>query len=69
MPHQLVVFLFHYNFRPEIDNDVISGVAVDYIGMDVRVKFGDSRSKGSWAIRGADFASNEHIEAYHIRLA
>ena len=33
---------FRYNFRPEIDNDIISGVAVDNVGVDVRVKFGDS---------------------------
>ena len=31
----------------------------DYIGMDVRVKFGDSRSNGSRDIRGANFMSNE----------
>ena len=39
--------VFFYNFRSEAYNDVISGVAVDYVGMDVRVKVGDSRSKGS----------------------
>ena len=37
---------FRYYFRPEVDNDVISGVAADNVGMDVWVKFGDSRSKG-----------------------
>ena len=51
--------VFHYNFRPEVDNDVISGVAVDYVSMDVRVKFGDSRSNGSRDIQEADFVSNE----------
>ena len=56
-----------YNFRPEVDNDVISGVVVDNAGMDVHVKFGYSRSNGSRDIRGADFVSNEHIKAYHIR--
>ena len=35
---------FRYNVRPEVDNDVISGVAVDHVGVDVRVKFCDSRS-------------------------
>ena len=30
----------------------ISGAAVDYIGMDVKVKFGDSRSKFSRYLRG-----------------
>ena len=52
--------LFHYNFLSEVDNDVISGVAVDIVGMDVCVKFGDSRSNGFWDIRGADiFMSNK----------
>ena len=30
--------------RTEIDNDVISGAAVDNVGVDVAIKFGDSRS-------------------------
>ena len=34
---------FRYNFRPKADNDVISGVAVDYMRMDVYAKLGDSR--------------------------
>ena len=38
----------------------MSGVAVDYIGMDVHVIFDDSRSNGSQDIRGCDFMSNEH---------
>ena len=29
------------NFRSEVATDVISGVAVDQVGMDVRLKFGD----------------------------
>ena len=37
--------------RPEIDNDVISGMAVDNVGMDVPVKFGDSSSNGSRGIQ------------------
>ena len=28
---------FHYNFRPEVNNDVISGIAVDNVGVDVSV--------------------------------
>ena len=28
--------------RPEVDNDVMSGMAVDYVSMDVPIKFGDS---------------------------
>ena len=37
--------------RPEIDNDVISGQTVDIIGVDVPIKFGDSRSNHSRDIR------------------
>ena len=50
---------FRYNFRPEVDDNVLSGVAVDNVGMDVPVKCGDSRSNGFCDIRGADFVSNE----------
>ena len=46
---------FRYNFRPEVDNHVISDVAIACVGLDVRVKFGDSRSNGSRDIEGADF--------------
>ena len=28
--------------RPEVAGDVISGVAVDYVGIDVRATFGES---------------------------
>ena len=31
---------FPHNFRPQVDNDVISSVAVDSVGMDVH-KFSD----------------------------
>ena len=34
-------------------------MAIDYVGVDVRVKFGDSISNGFQDIRGADFVSNE----------
>ena len=30
--------IFPYNYQPEVDNDVISSVAVDNVGMDVCVK-------------------------------
>ena len=54
--------------RPEIDNDVMSGLAVDNVGVDVHIKFGDSRSNRFRDIRGADFVSNERTneqdEAY-----
>ena len=58
---------FCYNFQLKVDTDVISGLAVDYVGMDVDVKFGDSRSNGSRDIRKTDFVSNEYIKVYHIR--
>ena len=51
--------VFRYKFRPAVDADVISGVAVEYVGMDVRVSFGDSRSNGFRDIRLADLVSNE----------
>ena len=38
---------FRYNFRPEVDNDAVSGVHVYYVGLDIRVKLGDYRSNGS----------------------
>ena len=50
---------FRCNFRLEVDNDTISDVAVDNVGMDVNVKLGDSKSNGFRYIRGADFVSNE----------
>ena len=51
---------FPYSFRPEVDNDVISGMAVANVSMDVPIKFGDSRSNSVRDIRGATFMSNEH---------
>ena len=41
------VFSLRYNFRLEVDNDVICGVATDYVSVDVHVKFGYSGSNGS----------------------
>ena len=34
-------------------------LVVDNVGMDLPIKFGDSRSTGFLDIRGADFVSNE----------
>ena len=51
---------FRFNFRPEVDDNVISHFAVDNLGVDIHVKFGDSRSSGfRFFFRGADFVSNE----------
>ena len=54
-----IFYSFRCNLRPEVDNHVISGAAVEYVSVDVRVKFGDSRSNGSRDIQGADFMLNE----------
>ena len=44
----MVGFSFNFdNCRLKVAGDVISGVAVDLVGVDVRVKFGDSRSNRS----------------------
>ena len=32
--------VFPYNFRPEVDNDLVSDMAVDNVGMDVPIKIG-----------------------------
>ena len=50
--------------RPEIDNDVISSLAVDNDGIDVPIKFGDSRSNGFRDIRGAYFVSNDRTNEH-----
>ena len=62
---------FAYNFRREVDIDVISGEAVDNVCMDVPIKFGGSRSNGFLNIRGADFVSNDRTlaQAYPIARA
>ena len=63
-----------YNFPPEVVNGVISGVAVESVGVDVCVKFDYSRSNISRDTLVADCASNEHTnegtnmtKAHHIR--
>ena len=38
---------FRDNIRPEVITDIIFNVAVELSGVDVRVKFGDSRSTQS----------------------
>ena len=60
--------LFSLCFRPEVHNDIISGVAAEYIRVDVPVKFGFCSSNGFRDIPGAASVSNErtseHGEAY-----
>ena len=40
-------------------SDVLSDVAVEWIDVDLRVKFGDSRTNGSRDMQGADCVPNE----------
>ena len=66
-PSEAIFSVSSYNLRPEIDNDLISGLAVDTVGVDFHIKSGDSRSSGFRYIRGADFVSNAQTsitEAY-----
>ena len=44
-------FLNFDKCRPEVASDVISGVALFYVGMGVRAKFGDSRLNSGQIIR------------------
>ena len=53
------VHVFAICCRPEIDNDVLSGVDVDNVGVDVHIKFGDPRSNRFQDIRGANFVTYE----------
>ena len=52
-------YLVAFCNRPEGASDAIYGMAIDYVGLDVHVKFGDSWLNGSRDISGADFVSNE----------
>ena len=66
----MVGFLFHYSFQTKVGNDVETGKVVDYVGMDVHEKLGDSPPNDFRDIRRADFVSNERTnmsKAYHTR--
>ena len=64
IPPKAIIFqLFPYNFRPVVDNDVISGMDVDNVSIDALIKCGDSRSNGFRDTRGADCVSNERTLA------
>ena len=47
------------NFRPEVASDVISGMNVEQVGMNVHVKFGDFRSNRFRDIRLPHFVTND----------
>ena len=51
--------------RPEIADDVISGMTLGYVGVDVRAKFGDSRlnSLASWT-RFTYFCAVQYLIAF-----
>ena len=57
------------NFRPEVHNDVISGVSVDPTGVKAHVKFDDSRSKSSRDIRLPHFVltTTTAYAGHHIK--
>ena len=50
--------VFRDNLRPEVVSAVISGVAVGWVGVDVLVKCGDSRSNCSRDIRLPHFVTD-----------
>ena len=47
------------NCQPEVDSDVISGVAVDPRSVKIHVKVGDSRSNRSRDVRLPHFVTND----------
>ena len=55
----LVQYLAVNSVLPEVGNYVIYSAAVDNVGLNIAVKFGDSRSNGFREIRRAVFMSNE----------
>ena len=58
-----IFYVFGCSFRPEVVHDIISGANVGRVGMDVPVKFGDSRSNRSRDIRLPYFAMNKENDA------
>ena len=56
---------FRDNFRLEVVSDVISYMAIEYISMDVRLKFGDSRSNCSGDIRISHFVMGDDDKRWH----
>ena len=59
----------HYNFRPEVGNNVVSSEAVEY-GMSVKNLVMIQTLLGRFQVlisRRINERTNEHVEAYHIR--
>ena len=55
------------NFRPAVASDVISGVDVEQIAMNVPVTFGDSRSNRSRDVRLPHFVRMPAYASHHMR--
>ena len=51
--------VFRDNCRLEVAVDVISGMAIEYVGVDFHVKLDDSRSNRSGDIRAAHFVTDD----------
>ena len=51
---------FRDYFQTEVDSAVTTGVAVEQVGMDARVKFVDSRSNGSRDIQTVHFVVDDN---------
>ena len=63
--------LFRDNVRSEVDSDLISGVVIGQVGMDVHVAFGDSRPSFSRDIRLPHFVTDERRQRHtqYLRFA
>ena len=55
------------NCQPEVASDLISCMAVQYVGVDVCVKFGDSRSNRSQDIRLPHFVTEDNRTTRPVR--
>ena len=64
-----VFFELRYLYRPQVADDVMTGVAVEQVGMNVHGKFGDYRSNRSQDIRLPLCVTNshDHDAGHHIR--
>ena len=59
---------FHDNFRPEVVSDVISGGAVEHVGVDVHVEYVDDSGQSVLEIfDGLIVCRTNMTVAYHMR--
>ena len=61
--------VFSYDFRAEVDNELISGMAVDNVGVDVPIKVGDSRSSNGFRDSRTNKRTNGRTLAKHMPIA